>query len=114
MKIIVLGAGAWGTALAVSAGSNRSARHAVTLWARDAAQAWRCRRSVKMRVTCPASRLPPTLRVLHSGLAAPASAGQASAGKIWSSWPPPWPACAACWRKSCALPGAGGLAVQGL
>ena len=35
MDILVLGAGAWGTALAVSAG----ARHAVTLWSRDAAQA---------------------------------------------------------------------------
>ncbi|MGE3347916.1 MAG: NAD(P)H-dependent glycerol-3-phosphate dehydrogenase [Ramlibacter sp.] len=35
MKIIVIGAGAWGTALAVSAAS----RHAVTLWARDAEQA---------------------------------------------------------------------------
>ncbi|MET0540310.1 MAG: NAD(P)H-dependent glycerol-3-phosphate dehydrogenase [Variovorax sp.] len=35
MKICVLGAGAWGTALAVNAG----ARHGVTLWARDAAQA---------------------------------------------------------------------------
>ena len=34
MKIIVLGAGAWGTALAVSA----AARHRVTLWARDAGQ----------------------------------------------------------------------------
>jgi glycerol-3-phosphate dehydrogenase (NAD(P)+) len=35
MKIIVLGAGAWGTALAISA----APRHAVTLWARDTAQA---------------------------------------------------------------------------
>ena len=35
MDILVLGAGAWGTALAISAGS----RHRVTLWARDAAQA---------------------------------------------------------------------------
>jgi glycerol-3-phosphate dehydrogenase (NAD(P)+) len=35
MDILVLGAGAWGTALAVSAGS----RHAVSLWSRDAAQA---------------------------------------------------------------------------
>jgi len=34
MKISVLGAGAWGTALAVQA----SARHAVCLWGRDAAQ----------------------------------------------------------------------------
>jgi glycerol-3-phosphate dehydrogenase (NAD(P)+) len=37
MKIIVLGAGAWGTALAASAAS-QPASHAVTLWARDAAQ----------------------------------------------------------------------------
>jgi glycerol-3-phosphate dehydrogenase (NAD(P)+) len=37
MKIIVLGAGAWGTALAISA-SRSSAAHQVTLWARDAAQ----------------------------------------------------------------------------
>ncbi len=35
MKIIVIGAGAWGTALAVSA----APRHAITLLARDAAQA---------------------------------------------------------------------------
>jgi len=35
MDILVLGAGAWGTALAISAG----ARHRVTLWARDPAQA---------------------------------------------------------------------------
>ncbi len=34
MKIVILGAGAWGTALAISL----SARHPVTLWARDAAQ----------------------------------------------------------------------------
>jgi glycerol-3-phosphate dehydrogenase (NAD(P)+) len=34
MKILVIGAGAWGTALAVSSAS----RHQVTLWARDAAQ----------------------------------------------------------------------------
>jgi glycerol-3-phosphate dehydrogenase (NAD(P)+) len=34
MKILLIGAGAWGTALAVSSAS----RHQVTLWARDAAQ----------------------------------------------------------------------------
>jgi len=34
MKILVIGAGAWGTALAVSSAS----RHQVTLWARNAAQ----------------------------------------------------------------------------
>ena len=37
MKISVIGAGAWGTALAV----NAAARHEVVLWARDAAQAER-------------------------------------------------------------------------
>ena len=35
MKIVVFGAGAWGTALAISA----AARHEVSLWARDPAQA---------------------------------------------------------------------------
>lgn len=39
MNIIVLGAGAWGTALAISAAGNAKAVHAVTLWSRDAAQA---------------------------------------------------------------------------
>ena len=38
MKIIVIGAGAWGTAVAVSAVRNPAA-HQVVLWARDAAQA---------------------------------------------------------------------------
>ena len=37
MKIKILGAGAWGTALAISA--SRSPRHAVALWVRDAQQA---------------------------------------------------------------------------
>ncbi len=39
MKILVLGAGAWGTALAMSAAQHPQGRHQVTLWARDAAQA---------------------------------------------------------------------------
>ena len=38
MKIFVIGAGAWGTAIAMSAAS-RPGAHQVTLWARDAAQA---------------------------------------------------------------------------
>ena len=41
MKMVVLGAGAWGTALAVNAARAADAggsRHQVTLWARDAAQ----------------------------------------------------------------------------
>lgn len=39
MKILVLGAGAWGTALAMSASQNPQGHHEVALWARDAAQA---------------------------------------------------------------------------
>lgn len=38
MRIAILGAGAWGTALAVSACHNTNARHEVRLWARDPAQ----------------------------------------------------------------------------
>ena len=38
MKIIVIGAGAWGTALAISASQNPLTRHTVTLWGRDPAQ----------------------------------------------------------------------------
>lgn len=41
MKILVLGAGAWGTALAISAASQPHGRHAVTLWTRDGAMAAR-------------------------------------------------------------------------
>ncbi|MDP2369028.1 NAD(P)H-dependent glycerol-3-phosphate dehydrogenase [Rhodoferax sp.] len=39
MKILVLGAGAWGTAVAISAASQALGRHAVTLWTRDGAMA---------------------------------------------------------------------------
>ena len=39
MRIALLGAGAWGTALAVSACRHPAARHEVTLWARDPQQA---------------------------------------------------------------------------
>ena len=39
MKIAILGAGAWGTALAVSACSNLDAAHTVSLWVRDPQQA---------------------------------------------------------------------------
>ncbi|MCZ2102884.1 MAG: NAD(P)-dependent glycerol-3-phosphate dehydrogenase [Comamonadaceae bacterium] len=38
MKIVVIGAGAWGTAIAVAAAGHR-ASHRVVLWTRDAAQA---------------------------------------------------------------------------
>ena len=56
LPIVVLGAGAWGTALAVAA----AARHPVLLWARDAQQAadmaaTRCNRRYLPEVALPAS-----------------------------------------------------------
>jgi glycerol-3-phosphate dehydrogenase (NAD(P)+) len=58
-RIAVLGAGAWGTAL----GAALSARHEVTLWARDAAQAAAiARRRVNARYL-PGVKLPPRLEV---------------------------------------------------
>lgn len=54
MDILVLGAGAWGTALAISAG----ARHRVTLWARDAAQAARIQQARENAQYLPGFRLP--------------------------------------------------------
>ena len=54
MRVLVLGAGAWGTALAASAGE----RHAVTLWARDAAQAQAMARDGENRKYLPGIALP--------------------------------------------------------
>lgn len=59
MDILVLGAGAWGTALAISAG----ARHRVTLWARDAAQAAAMARMGENAPYLPGFPLPPGVRV---------------------------------------------------
>jgi glycerol-3-phosphate dehydrogenase (NAD(P)+) len=59
MKICVLGAGAWGTALAVHAAANQ----AVRLWARDAAQATELRTSRRNARYLPTVALPPTLQI---------------------------------------------------
>jgi glycerol-3-phosphate dehydrogenase (NAD(P)+) len=59
MKIIVIGAGAWGTALAISA----APRHAVTLLARDAAQASAMQASRENARYLPGIALPATLRI---------------------------------------------------
>lgn len=59
MNITVLGAGAWGTALAIQA----SARHAVRLWARDAEQVARMR-SLRRNVRyIKEAVLPPSLQI---------------------------------------------------
>jgi glycerol-3-phosphate dehydrogenase (NAD(P)+) len=64
MKICVLGAGAWGTALAV----NAAGRHAVSLWARDAAQVQAMTSARENARYLPGVPLPPSL-ALRSGTA---------------------------------------------
>jgi len=59
MKIIVFGAGAWGTALA----ANAAARHEVTLWARDAGQARALQSQRENRRYLPGVSLPANLAV---------------------------------------------------
>ena len=59
MKICVLGAGAWGTALAV----NAAGRHAVTLWARDAVQAQAMSAARENQRYLPGIALPPSLSI---------------------------------------------------
>ncbi|NML43826.1 NAD(P)-dependent glycerol-3-phosphate dehydrogenase [Ramlibacter sp. G-1-2-2] len=69
MDILVLGAGAWGTALAISAGE----RHRVTLWARDPDQAAAIAAAGENRKYLRGLRLPAGVRVQdgpESGLAA--------------------------------------------
>jgi len=66
MKILVLGAGAWGTALAASA----APRHAVSLWARDAQQAAALAASRENALYLPGVPLPESLTVCSQPLAA--------------------------------------------
>jgi glycerol-3-phosphate dehydrogenase (NAD(P)+) len=60
MKIIVIGAGAWGTALAVSAATRR---HDVALWARDPAQAKELATARENRRYLPGVSLPGSIAV---------------------------------------------------
>jgi glycerol-3-phosphate dehydrogenase (NAD(P)+) len=64
MKILVVGAGAWGTALAMSASQNLPARHAVTLWARDPQQAAAMHSQRLNSRYLPGMLLPQSLRVI--------------------------------------------------
>lgn len=61
MKITVLGAGAWGTALAISLSGN----HPVTLWGRDAVQIAAMRERHRNQQYLPDIELPATLRLTH-------------------------------------------------
>ena len=70
MRITVLGAGAWGTALAVAA----TARHEVVLWARDAAQAGALARERVNTRYLPEAPLPAALQITADHAAALAHA----------------------------------------
>lgn len=74
MKIAVLGAGAWGTALAVNACRHHPG-HQVTLWARDAAQVAQMRAERVNRRYLPGMALPDGLQ-LQAGAVAPLGAAQ--------------------------------------
>lgn len=74
MRIVVLGAGAWGTALAISA----AGRHAVTLWARDAAQAAVMAAQRENPRYLPGHALPQALAIASSAQAQPAQLAQAA------------------------------------
>ncbi|HEX5737538.1 MAG TPA: 2-dehydropantoate 2-reductase N-terminal domain-containing protein, partial [Hydrogenophaga sp.] len=63
MKIVVLGAGAWGTALAVNAVRLAGPDREVSLWARDAAQAQEMQAVRENRRYLPGVALPPGLKV---------------------------------------------------
>ena len=67
MNIMVIGAGAWGTALAISA-SRHPAGHKVQLWARDAAQAQAMRATHENARYLPGIALPAALCVCNGPL----------------------------------------------
>lgn len=64
MKILVIGAGAWGSALAMSAAA-RSDKRTVTLWARDAAQAQAMQTERANTRYLQGVGFPPALAVVH-------------------------------------------------
>ncbi|MDY0107461.1 MAG: NAD(P)H-dependent glycerol-3-phosphate dehydrogenase, partial [Giesbergeria sp.] len=73
MKIVVIGAGAWGTAMAISAAVH-PAGHAVTLWARDAGQVAGMQAVRSNARYLPGIGLPPSLAVAGGDVAALAQA----------------------------------------
>ena len=69
MKIVVIGAGAFGTAIAVSAAAHPGG-HAVTLWARDAQQLATLQTTRSNARYLPGVALPPTLALVGGDMAA--------------------------------------------
>ena len=68
MKILILGAGAWGSALAASACAHTQGHH-VTLWARDSAQAAAMQTQRENQRYLPGVVLPSRLDILNSSWA---------------------------------------------
>lgn len=68
MKIVVIGGGAWGTAVAISASRNPLVQHDVTLWVRDAAQGLAVQQSRENRRYLPGVSLPPSLQISTQAL----------------------------------------------
>ena len=68
MNIAILGAGAWGTALAISAAQPGSGAHSVTLWARDAAQIAQMRSRRENARYLPGVALPSNLSLVDGPL----------------------------------------------
>lgn len=68
MKIIVIGGGAWGTAVAISACRNPVAQHDVTLWVRDPAQGAAMRQDRENQRYLPGVSLPPGLQISSQAL----------------------------------------------
>lgn len=77
MKIAIIGAGAWGTAIAMAAAARQ---HEVLLWARDAAQAAAMQRERRNARYLPEVALPPTLQVTGDERAALAHGQQGQDG----------------------------------
>ncbi|WP_225783900.1 NAD(P)H-dependent glycerol-3-phosphate dehydrogenase [Xenophilus sp. Marseille-Q4582] len=69
MQITVLGAGAWGTALAIAAATGPAA-HAVRLWARSATQAAAMAQARENARYLPGIALPPSLQIVSGDPAA--------------------------------------------
>jgi glycerol-3-phosphate dehydrogenase (NAD(P)+) len=76
MRVVVLGAGAWGTALAVTL----SSRHEVMLWVRDPAQCEQMRTSRTNQRYLPGVSLPDSLQISNQASAACADAALAILG----------------------------------
>jgi glycerol-3-phosphate dehydrogenase (NAD(P)+) len=74
MKIVVLGAGAWGTALAASAAAQEGEFRQVSLWARDTRQADVLRAHRENRRYLPGVSLPPTLEIISGPMDSHAAA----------------------------------------